>query len=825
MDNLGSKPSSAVRIRGRGMNSDVEKTGARPQFRASISRIQPRKHLGLSFSPIPTLIILIIVLRYTISSSRVFEPHWLLPVTNTIFIGLVCFAVAIVAARNYKANGRIQVFLLGCGVLVFGIGGIVAAFLRNLPGRGANLNVTIYNTSALLGALFHFVASLLLLFGVSPEAGSKGKRWWLVLGYAGSIIFVGLVTAAGLAGMIPPFFVQRVGPTGLRQGILGAADILFAFAFLVFIGNYLRNREIFLYWYSCALALTSISLTAFFIESSIGSAVGWAGRSAQYLGGVYFLIALLTAARSAAARETSLDSVLTASLSPAEEKFRALAENAPDMIRRFDRNMEHIYVNPASLRFYGKPAGSIIGKSVEEVGLTEAQCRIWRNRIENVFKTGRQITVEEYLDAGDGTRFCQSICVPEYAADGTVANILVLSRDLTERKRAEEALAQERSNLQTIFDVVNVGMILIDETGAVRRVNETISRWVRKDLSAHLGSPPGDFVGCVHALSGANSCGRTSHCASCPIRRTFESVLSSGKPVHNVEALATLSIEGRSSQMWLEISADPLTLNEKNYVILAMNDITRRKEAEESLRRTSEELQRSNLDLEQFASVASHDLQEPLRLVRGFLTLLEQRHAPQLAEDAKKYIHYSVESAQRMSQLIADLLSYSRVGHKSGQFKPVETREALSSALENLRSSIEEAAAVVTHDALPAVNGDPVQLLQLFQNLIGNAIKFRNPARQCQIHIGARQEENMWRFSVHDNGIGIPKEAFDRVFLLFRRLHNRGEYAGTGIGLAICKKIVERHSGRIWVESVLGEGSTFCFLLPAAKEAARSVPL
>jgi light-regulated signal transduction histidine kinase (bacteriophytochrome) len=277
--------------------------------------------------------------------------------------------------------------------------------------------------------------------------------------------------------------------------------------------------------------------------------------------------------------------------------------------------------------------------------------------------------------------------------------------------------------------------------------------------------------------------------------------------------------------MWLEIGADPLTLNEKNYVILAMNDITRRKEAEESLRRTSEELQRSNLDLEQFASVASHDLQEPLRLVRGFLTLLEQRHAPQLAEDAKKYIHYSVESAQRMSQLIADLLSYSRVGHKSGQFKPVETREALSSALENLRSSIEEAAAVVTHDALPAVNGDPVQLLQLFQNLIGNAIKFRNPARQCQIHIGARQEENMWRFSVHDNGIGIPKEAFDRVFLLFRRLHNRGEYAGTGIGLAICKKIVERHSGRIWVESVLGEGSTFCFLLPAAKEAARSVPL
>ncbi len=295
--------------------------------------------------------------------------------------------------------------------------------------------------------------------------------------------------------------------------------------------------------------------------------------------------------------------------------------------------------------------------------------------------------------------------------------------------------------------------------------------------------------------------------------------------MHSVEALATLSIEGRNTPIWLEISADPLMLNEKRHVVLAMNDITRRKEAEESLRRTSEELRRSNLDLEQFASVASHDLQEPLRLVRGFLTLLEQRHAPQLAEDAKKYIHYSVESAQRMSQLIADLLSYSRVGHKSAQFKPVGVHEAFSSALENLRGSIEEAAAVVTHDTLPVVNGDPVQLMQLFQNLLGNAIKFRKKGRHCQIHIGVHQEENMWRFSVHDNGIGIPEEAFDRVFLLFRRLHNRAEYAGTGLGLAICKKIVERHSGRIWVESVLGEGSTFCFLLPAANEAARSVSL
>jgi PAS domain S-box-containing protein len=664
------------------MTTASDKGGAGPHSPDRSYRVQGREHFWCSFTPIPALIVLIAILYYTVSSSAFYEPGWLLPITNTVFVGLVCFAVAFVAARNYKANGRIQVLLLGCGVLVFGIGGIVAAFLRSVPKVGANLNVTVYNTGALLGAVFHFVAALFLLTGISPEAGSRRKDWWLVLGYAGSIAFMGLLTTASLKSIIPPFFIQTTGPTSLRQGILGAADFLFAFAFLVFMGNYLRNREIFLYWYSCALALTTISLTAFLIEKSIGGAVGWAGRSSQYLGGIYFFIALLAAARSAGVRQTSLDNVLTASLSPAEEKFRALAENAPDMIRRFDREMKHIYVNPATLRFYGKPAGSIIGKSIEEAGLSESQCRLWRDRIERVFETGRRIDAEEFLDTRDGARFYQSFCVPEYAADGTVANILVLSRDLTERKQAEE-----------------------------------------------------------------------------------------------------------------------------------------------TLRRTAEELQRSNLDLEQFASVAGHDLQEPLRLVRGFLSLLEQRYAPQLDEDAKKYIRHSVESAQRMSQLIADLLAYSRIGHKGGRFRPVETDKALSHALANLQGSIQEAAAAVTHDELPAVNGDHVQLLQLFQNLVGNAIKFRSPDRQCQVHVGLRRQDGSWLFFVRDNGIGIPKDSFDRIFHLFQRLHTRTEYGGTGIGLAVCKKIVERHGGRIWVESVLGEGSTFCFVLPAASDVAHPLSL
>ena len=324
----------------------------------------------LSFIPVPALIVIIVALYLIIKPSVFFEPTWLLPITNTVFVTMIFLIVAYIAMRNFKATGRVQILLLGCGVLTFGIGGEVAGWLRSVPGGGANLNVTIYNTGALIGAAFHFAAALLLLAGISPEVGSERKKFWLVFSYAGLTVLMALFTMASLLGIIPPFFIQGVGPTFLRQVVLGAATIFFVFSFLIFMGSYLRNREVFLYWYSSALALTAISLTAFFIQSSVGSPIGWAGRFSQYLGGIYFLFAVITALRSAQVRRTSFDNVLTASLSPAEEKFRALAENSPDVIDRFDREMKHIYINPAGVRLYGKPAGSLIGKTIEETGLS-----------------------------------------------------------------------------------------------------------------------------------------------------------------------------------------------------------------------------------------------------------------------------------------------------------------------------------------------------------------------------------------------------------------------------------------------------------------------
>jgi signal transduction histidine kinase len=234
---------------------------------------------------------------------------------------------------------------------------------------------------------------------------------------------------------------------------------------------------------------------------------------------------------------------------------------------------------------------------------------------------------------------------------------------------------------------------------------------------------------------------------------------------------------------------------------------------QEMLRKNARELRRSNAELHQFAQTVSHDLKEPLRMVTSYLNLLERRYKDQLDETADEYIHFAVDGAERMSTLINDLLDYARISTRDQVFRPVDGADVLGRVLHYLQFEIEAAGATITHDELPVVRGDETQLVQLFQNLLGNALKFRGE-EPPRVHISVAPEGEMWRFAVRDNGIGIAPEHHQHIFGVFRRLHSREAYEGTGIGLATCQKIVERHGGRIWVESALGRGATFFFTLP-----------
>ncbi|WP_420309466.1 sensor histidine kinase [Streptomyces sp. YS-B37] len=236
------------------------------------------------------------------------------------------------------------------------------------------------------------------------------------------------------------------------------------------------------------------------------------------------------------------------------------------------------------------------------------------------------------------------------------------------------------------------------------------------------------------------------------------------------------------------------------------------------------ELRRSNAELEQFAYVASHDLQEPLRKVASFCQLLEKRYGDKLDDRGLQYIDFAVDGAKRMQVLINDLLTFSRVGRLDDTREKVALGSTLDKALRNLAAAVEESGARIDRpETLPDIVGDPTLLTMLWQNLVGNALKFRHPDRAPHVSVTCDadpESPGMWRLSVGDNGIGIPEEFADKVFVIFQRLHSRDAYGGTGIGLALCKKIVEHHGGRIWIESTVGEGTRFCFTLPAAEEAA-----
>jgi len=494
-----------------------------------------------------------------------------------------------------------------------------------------------------------------------------------------------------------------------------------------------------------------------------------------------------------------------AALRENEERFRRTFELAGSGVAHIGMDRRFIRVNPRLCEILGYAEDELLrltGRQIshpEDLDVINAQRpRLYAGEIDSV-------RVEKRYVRKDGSVVWVSFAmVVERDAAGEPQYEIAFFDDITARKQAEAALSASEALYRQTFELATAGIAHVDLTGRFMKVN--------RSLCEILGYSEKELIG--------RSVKELSHPADRDLTDAQRARVHEGE-------LDSVRFEKRylkkgGSIVWADLAVAVArdAHGHPQYEVALFDDITARKAAEAALREAHEELKRSNSELEQFAYVASHDLQEPLRMVSSYTQLLMRRYGDKLDGDAKEFTAFIVDGATRMKQLIEDLLAYSRVGTRDRNFKPVDAESSLKRALTNLRAAIQGSGATLTQDKLPTIHCDEAQLAQLFQNLIGNALKFRKPDAAPAVHVGAADRGAEWEFTVRDNGIGIEPQYFERIFMVFQRLHDKGEYPGTGIGLAIVKKVVERHGGRIWVQSQPGAGTTFHFTMPKEREAA-----
>jgi PAS domain S-box-containing protein len=503
---------------------------------------------------------------------------------------------------------------------------------------------------------------------------------------------------------------------------------------------------------------------------------------------------------TAAIRDISLRKTAETHLSQMEGRYRGLLEAAPDAMVVVNVSGEIVLLNVRAEKQFGYSRDELVGQKVKNI--------IPEGFAERIVADGTRSPAEalaQQIGTGielmgrckDGTEFPIEIMLsPLESAEGILVTAAI--RDISLRKAAETHLSQMEGRYRGLLEAAPDAMVVVNASGKIVLLNVR----AEKEFGYHRDELVGQLVKNIIPDGFA------------------ERLLADG--LRSVDdALAQrigtgIELAGRrkdGSQFPLEIMLSPLESPDGVLVTAAIRDITVRKTAEADLLRKIDELNRSNEELAQFAYIASHDLQEPLRMVASYTQLLSRRYKGKLDTEADEYIAFAVDGANRMQRLIQDLLAFSRVGTKGKDLVDTSSEAALLQALQNLRGAITDSGALVTHDPMPAVLADEMQLTQLFQNIIGNAIKYQKPGIP-EVHISAtRNGAGKWMFSVQDNGLGIDPQYFERIFGMFQRLHKREEFAGTGIGLAICKKIIERHGSSISVESTLGQGSTFRFAL------------
>lgn len=766
---------------------------------------------------IPAMLVAgVLTLHYTFPSGpqqeTSLETGLLIPALNTIFISFACLVLAYVSARGYLAGGMLNLFFLGCGALTFGLTTLVTAWYMHLTGE-QNPNITINSCGSLAAGALHLSGAILDSITCTAETRPDRRMRDLLIGYLGALTLVLLLTALAAARELPPFFVQGTGPTLLRQWVLGLSIGLFAVSSLVFYGIYRQRTHVFFYWYSLGLMLLACGLTAFFFMRTMGDLVAWLGRIAIYLGGISFFIALLDGLTAARLKKVAVGEVWADLFRKPLELYTALVQTVSDAVLSLDEKGRVLLWNPAAERMFGYRSDEVIGSNLADILVPEQYAESFVRSIEPSYKRDQEPSGPFEVEAKtrSGRLIHVEVSISRRRIPGQIIHTMVI-RDVTRRKETDKALRRSEALYRAIARNFPNGAVYVFDRDLCYQVAEG------QNLI---------FLG----YSREQLEGKTIW------ESLDEETLRIVEPRYRrVLAGERLTYETRFRDRIMLSHHTPLR-DEAGQVmggLVVAVDITDRKRAEDALRKSREELrvlneslelriqertarlELLNKELQDFAFVASHDLQEPLRKIQAFGDLVLRRFHDSLSEEGRDYLSRMRAAAARMQMLLDSLLSYSKVTTKALPFGAANLDEILHELLSDLEQEIRVTGASVEFTDMPVIQADATQMGHLLRNLVTNAMKFHPPGQPPRVRLDCRQEEDgHWiELRVHDQGIGFEEKYLDRIFLPFQRLHRKDEYPGVGIGLAICKKIVDRHGGTITARSAPGKGSTFIVRLP-----------
>ncbi len=787
----------------------------------------------LAAAPFVSLTFVILFFSY-IGSTVSYESKFLLKTLNTVFLALLPFVVSAYAARSYFNYKSSNTFMLGSGTLALGWASLIAGWVMGLPGS-PNHTVTVHNTGALIGGIFHFLSAWMSMYAKGDKKDYLPKHTGIIGSYIFIITFISAVAAASLVNLSPPFFLKGEGPTLLRQFVLGSATVLYAASAILFLKSYSRSKIDFFYWYSLALALIAIGLGAVFLQKSVGGGIGWAGRTAQYIAGFYFILAIRGVFVEARRKGLSTEKAIAFLFKDSESSYRSLLRSVQDAIICFDIKGKIFLGNPAAEKMFGYSQNEMRGSNINVFFNKNDDHHIFNEMLPDIKEqsNGQNLSFETFAKNKAGNVF-----PVEYSFSSTETGgeklITAVIRDISKRKEVEKVLKRSHAELELLvkqrtsdlqkekdlkqqyLDIAGVIFVVLDKTGKVTMVNKKACEVLEYQEDEIVGQ---DWFNNFIPSKQKNE-------AEAVFRQFISGVI---EPVQYYEN----NIVSKSGEERLIAWHNRYIENDDGEIIGTIgsgDNITERKKAEEALKKAHIGLERQieerTLELKKTheqllhseklsaigglsASIA-HEFNNPLQGVMAIIKGIKRRTS--LDEEDAKLVDMAINECNRMKNLIKSLQDFNRPS--SGRMAPIDIHAAIDSLLTLSKKEYKKKGVTAETnyaEDIPQIKSVADQIKQVLLNILNNAAYACTEGGTITVSTDVVSKENI-AVKIQDTGEGIKPEHIEQIFDPF--FSTKPEAKGVGLGLSISYGIIKKHGGKIEVASEPGKGATFTIILP-----------